>query len=481
LGRTAVAKIMCPNEDCKTVSHLPDAYLGRRVTCKKCKTSFVASVLSEAPTAPSPSSSEVLTVVARRVGAKGPGLRTNVPEKESPLPGQELRTAPPARRTAMMVAAALSLLLPIMAASGFVAWKGFGKPGEEGAGETYAAIEIGSKGVKYVPCRIYPSGDIEPLLNTDPENTNIVWEMGKTGYFDPEGLKTTVKVVAKFHELLEKQHQVAPDRIFVVGSSGLFGALESRKDPEKTNLIEKNKTALDEAVQNATGKHVEFMSLDQEISFQLKGMVRSSDLDSALLVDIGSGGTRGGYLEEKTGVLRTLKGLGVTPFYKDISSQVTPGDSFVKVAGASQRRLRQEFHEQTVKNPGLLERDKVYLSGGIVWVMATYRHPKERANRVKLDANDIDIFVKDVRSDPNLLSSFTPPASLKEAERTKLESDIKSMRKNFNPEQLIAGAEILEALSTELKLREKKERWWFRHSHIAWVAAYVNEQSRLKK
>jgi hypothetical protein len=385
-------------------------------------------------------------------------------------------------RAATLVAAAAALLLPIAAACGFVVWKGFGTRGASTSTEPYAAIEIGSKGVKYVWCRVTPSeGGPELLpLEKESENTSVVQGMEKTGLFDPAGLKDTVKVVAKFHELLVEKRQVAPERIFVVGSSGLFGALQSRKGPEKDELLEKNKADLSEAVRKEIGKKVDFVDLEMEAQYQLRGMVRG-DLDSALFIDVGGGSSRAGY-REPTGVIRTLQGPGVTAFYGTVKGRVKPPAQLADVAGALARdELRPTFRKQTDKNPGLLVPDKVYFGGGIAWVMATCLHPASRGPRVALAADDVDDFAERVRKDPRLLESFAAPPSLSEKDREELEIEIKRMRKNFNPEQLIAGAELLKALSAELELGKKKERWWFRHSDVAWVLAYLEERTGVRK
>jgi predicted Zn finger-like uncharacterized protein len=43
-----MAKIVCPNADCRMVSDLPDEYLGRQVACKHCKQVFVATAVGGA-------------------------------------------------------------------------------------------------------------------------------------------------------------------------------------------------------------------------------------------------------------------------------------------------------------------------------------------------------------------------------------------------------------------------------------------------
>ena len=45
------------------------------------------------------------------------------------------------------------------------------------------------------------------------------------------------------------------------------------------------------------------------------------------------------------------------------------------------------------------------------------------------------------------------------------------------PERLVAGTEILHALSTELKFGGR-EIWFYRYSDFAWLASYIEEKNR---
>src|SRR4029450_5060903 len=89
----SMAKVQCPNPQCRKVSSFPDAHLGRKARCKNCNTLFTTVAIdSHAPTAEAPpsvaaqagASTSVVTVVARRVG--GPAARSSALGKETVLP-----------------------------------------------------------------------------------------------------------------------------------------------------------------------------------------------------------------------------------------------------------------------------------------------------------------------------------------------------------------------------------------------------------
>ena len=220
-------KVRCP--ECESVAAIPDNLMGRKLKCSNCGNQFVASSPSGVKAAVPPPAGAT-TVVAKGVGGR-------------PVP-----PPPPVQAGGSIVwpvAAVFALLLPIAAAAGFAYLKwDRGSPvlppetvveggGPEAAppaarGELYGAIEVGSKGVKYTCFEVYPEkehGENYRRVVNDSTNTNIVQGMDKTGQFDPKGLNDSVTAAHKFYDVLTKTYNVPPDRVFVVGSSGLDGAV----------------------------------------------------------------------------------------------------------------------------------------------------------------------------------------------------------------------------------------------------------------
>src|SRR5262245_52129059 len=125
-------------------------------------------------------------------------------------------------------------------------------------GETFGGIEIGGKGVKATVIAVEQTADgpeVKVLL-ADSKNTAITEGLGKTGKFDPDALKASAAAVAQFAERLQKEFKLPPERIYVVGSSGLFSAIEGKKD-----AIEANQRALTEAVKTASGLPMAFIDV----------------------------------------------------------------------------------------------------------------------------------------------------------------------------------------------------------------------------
>jgi hypothetical protein len=455
------AKVQCPR--CQNVSPIPDAFLGKKVRCNKCKGEFLANPregVSSSASANSPGGA--VTVVARRAGAA---------------------VSPPV----WLAAAGLALVLPILAATAFAALM-WDRGGRKAPGESYGAIEVGSKGVKYAFFEVSPDPDYGYQVGSvidGSTNTNLVQGMEEGGHFNPDGLAETAAAVRTYYDDLTKTHAIPPERVFIVGSSGLEGPVAKRKDlnpAEKKDLTEKNRAQLAEAVQKAVGKRMGFVNPEEEAQFQIEGVVPRRDRDAALFIDVGSGSTRGGYREGR--IIKKLEGPGVRNYHDKVEQALRgrPGASFADVAAElADVNLRDSLRKQVEHNHGLVAPEKVYLVGGIVWVMASYVHPENRKPHVPLSADDIDGFAAKVHQNPDLLLTFTPPAGLDDKERKLMEEDIRRMKKNFNPNELLAGSEILKALSAELKFKTKKELWFYRYGHVAWVVEYVASQAQFAK
>ena len=49
------------------------------------------------------------------------------------------------------------------------------------------------------------------------------------------------------------------------------------------------------------------------------------------------------------------------------------------------------------------------------------------------------------------------------------------MKNRFETSKLIAGAEVLKALSAELKFQDDKELYYTRYGDVGWLLSYIGE------
>lgn len=345
--------------------------------------------------------------------------------------------------------------------------------------EVYGGIEIGAKGIKATVIRVTPEPDgYDVKIDlAKTANTTLVAGLAESGRFNPTALKDTVKEVETFFTQMRSEHKVAPERIYVVGSSGLFSALGKKED-----LIAENKKALAGAVKAATGKEMNFIDVDREVELSIVGVVPPKFADGSLLLDVGSGNTKGGCRDGKRFVTVSIP-LG-TVTYSDLVKKAAEKTNtpFAKQADELRKEhLAAPLKEQVSKNPGLAKRERVYLTGGTAWALATLTKPADRRSFVALSAADIDRYRKELRDNPKAL--LNPDLSgIKDArEREEAMKDVEQVKKVFSPENLLAGAEVLKAMADEFGLAAKDKKLYFaRHGYIGWILAYVAEQSAPK-
>ncbi len=487
-----MAKVKCPNPECQTVSPIPDAILGRPVRCKKCNTRFTAEALPAEAAAPGDSG--VMTVVARRVGA----LRSGVFLKETMVAGETAAVpAAPPRRTAPRLLAALAVALPILLAGGFVAIKALGgrdagggaSAGPAASGEIYGGIEIGSSGVNATVVELFP----DPELGYDYRtlwqkslDTGLVQGVDKNGVFNPAALKDTIQAVQTFSHKMTEDFGLPPDKLFIVAGSGPFKGVRDRKDlkdAEKDVLLAASQSSVRDGVKQATGQKVDFMRPEKEGELQFNGLVPQKNAMTGVLIDVGSGASRGGYRDADAGLFIPFEGPGLKRFAAKVRAQAGK-DPFADVAARlAEKELREPLREAVARKAGLVNLKHVYLAGGIVWVLATFQRPAERdKTNVPLSVEDVEKFAERVRAHPGGLPPFPPLDGVAPKLRAKLEKDQARIQSRFNHEQLVAGVELLRALVAEMQLQNPgRELYFTTYGQISWLLAYIAERRVARK
>ncbi|MBS1791719.1 MAG: hypothetical protein JST85_28685 [Acidobacteria bacterium] len=352
--------------------------------------------------------------------------------------------------------------------------------------DLYGGIEVGSKGIKATAIRAkeIDEGHSVKLIYAEVINTTLM--QLKDNQFAPDAIRDTALAVTKLLAKMRDELKVPDAHISIVGSSGL-------KAENPQDLVK--------AVRDRTGKQMSFLDVDSEVQLSIVGTIpqryRSRDgvwkdnRGISVLMDIGSGNTKGGYQ-----LLRQLPtgtpdydyvtvGIpkGTVSFTNEINQAVGDmGDQtdFIKKAKElAPIAIRTSLRKEMERKPGLVNRPRVYLSGGIVWAMATLLHPDDRRALVPITSEDIDAFYRKVTSDPDTLQKFLNPDLSKRITngqlRAEAETELETVRNTFSPRNLIAGAEILKAVSSEFQLHQKRIRF-ARYSYLAWILSYTRLQ-----
>jgi hypothetical protein len=349
----------------------------------------------------------------------------------------------------------------------------------------HAGVEIGAKGVKFVVLEVFPSPefgfDVEPQGDPETVNTTLVAGLEASNRFDPGALAETARAVAKLCAAARARH-VPEGHLYVVGSSGLFSALRKKaglSDAEKEDLVRANREALSGEVQRLTGKPVHFIDVAEEAERSYKGIVPRPYADDAVLYDIGSGNTKGAYPQGGDTFLTVDVPYG-TRSYLDLLQKEgkKTGQPFAAVAPrVGEEALRQPLREQFDRKPGFRNRDRVYLSGGVIWALATYVHPENRRAMVDLTTpDDLNTFLGLLDKDRHAVFQECAARAGDDAKlRKEVEAEVKRVNDTFSADEMRAGAEVFRALSEEGQFRGKK-LYFARYGYFGWLLSYVQDQ-----
>lgn len=349
----------------------------------------------------------------------------------------------------------------------------------------YGGIEIGSKGIKGTAIQVVPDSapraegyKIKFLLG---ESINTTIMQTRDNRFLPGALKKTGQAVQKLYDRMTNELHVPVNPIYLVGSSGVRAA---------------NQDELIIEIKQHTGKTMEFLTIEAEVELSIAGSIpqryrvghRFYDNRSvSMLLDIGSGNTKGGYQVQRQSVSGVADydyvtvGIqkGTVTFTNEVEKALGESGDLAAFALTARQlaptSLSQTLRREMERKPGLVTRNRVYFTGGIVWALATLLHPGDRRTFVPLTIEDVNMFYRRATTEPLALLNPSLTGIRAGNVRQQAEMEIAAVKNTFTPRNLIAGAELLKAVATEFQLQKKRIRY-VRYGNLSWILSYVRLQ-----
>ena len=137
--------------------------------------------------------------------------------------------------------------------------------------------------------------------------------------------------------------------------------------------------------------------------------------------------------------------------------------------------IKGPLRTEAALNAGLMTRKKIYLTGNIVWAMATLLHPEEQKAYIPLTMEDINNFYYRAITDPEALLNPDLTKIRDENARSEARKDREAVKAIYTPKDLSAGANALKVAASELNLAGK-QLIFTRNSNIARILSYVRLQ-----
>src|SRR6266542_3180896 len=350
----------------------------------------------------------------------------------------------------------------------------------------HGGIEIGAKGVKATVLEVSldKQGQVlkvgKPLFNKTANTSLAVVEKdqrAKEVKLKEAAITETAEEVGKFFKLMQDKFKVPSENIYVIGSSGLPDA------PNKQELVK----AVEEATRDSTGrgKKLLFINQNEEVRLSIMGVLPAKDLGNSVFIDVGSGSTKCGYIEQETSTsvqrlsIVRIKLEGTVSYTRRVAgSMKEAGKDFAGQADAlREARFTEPLREELERRPGLTNRKSVFLSGGIVWALVTIVKPETIKNPlVHLTVDDIEKFHQRLAKNSNVFPEPDLAAITDTKTREEAAKDVQRVRDTFTTENLLAGTEILRGIAQAFRLEQQQKTIYFaRNGYIAWIYAYVKE------
>ncbi len=319
--------------------------------------------------------------------------------------------------------------------------------------EIYAGIELTPREARAIALGVSGSEEEPGLKLIYSENVPLALGRDGDGQFAPQAVQEATQTVLKLLTQLKQQYKARPERLFLIGSSGLGADCPA---------------GLVKAISEATGKTLVFLDVDTEVQLSIGGTIsrlwkaggaQIDNRNSSLLIEINSDYAFGGYQ------LLRLQPYA-SPRY-DFVTMSLPHDAAV---------LRQALRGELETKPGLLNRKRVYLAGSVAWAVATLLYPENRQTFVPLTHDEILWFAEKVARSARELLNPNLSAIRDRDLRQKVELELQAVRSAFTLQQLIAGAEALKAVASELEWQEK-QIWFARFGYLGCLLSYVRLQA----
>ncbi len=337
----------------------------------------------------------------------------------------------------------------------------------------YGVIELGAKGDKSYIFDVDRAAH-DPSCAEEGEaylkciNPQTLTQVNCNTITDPD-FKCTIGAINDFIAAFTTKYQIPADHIYLVGSSSVGG-----KELQRDILIGQ----INDKVHPA--HPIEFVSVEQEATYNLKGVlgmlpdkIRPLRSQQAVIIDIGSGNTKGAY-QSMAGGTSSVVFFGVdtgTKVAADAINKLRTTEDFAPTADKWRTtvllpKLRTEIENKN----GISNRNRVYLTGGISWALENLSDPDNVARFPRIEPRTIDTMLAKAQA-ADAGSVFCSPQ-----QRSKY-SEINNICDTFSADQLVAGFEILKGLSDELKFGPgKKSVFFFRDALYAWPLGYIRDK-----
>ncbi len=334
----------------------------------------------------------------------------------------------------------------------------------KGICQTYGGIEIGSKGVKISIIEVENiKKSVYKIKEFWTENVGIARGISIDGNLIQSDIDNAGKAVFKNYQKLLNEYKIEDEKIFIVASSGVG--------------LAKNTATLVNKIKELTNKKIEVISSQLEAKLSFKGCIPPKFYDKALLLDIGGGNTKGGYVDmvndENTVFFPINLDLGTITLTEKIKKNISTEKitDFTNESILYSASLKNEVFEMLNKRAKTFDKSNIYTSGGAVWAFYTLSTLGEAPDNI--NSYTIDDVLK---YDQVLKYNFEKFQLL-----AKTEKEIDRVLNTYSQKHLISANNILISCLQNLDIKESKKIYFVKNGQIAWLLSYIADSAKGSK
>jgi exopolyphosphatase/pppGpp-phosphohydrolase len=324
----------------------------------------------------------------------------------------------------------------------------------------YGGIEIGGKGIKMsvIDVKNIKKGIYE-VEDFWTENAGIASGISIDGNLGEEDINIASNIVADNYKKMISKFRIEEKNIFIVASSGVGMA--------------KNTEALVKKIKLLTNKKLNIVSSSLEARLLLKGCIPPKNYRNSMILDIGGGNTKGGYIDDINGRIFFSPlnlDIGTVTLTEKINekNKLRPRDEFNEVFFDYQTVLRKDFSKMYATRPELVKKNNFYLSGGAVWAFyILFNHKEAEENFSEINYNDV------------LSLKFIVENNFRQIELLALTNkDVRKVLGTYSQKNLISGCNLLMIALEEIPDVNSKKIFFAKQGQIAWLVSYIVDNSR---
>ena len=345
---------------------------------------------------------------------------------------------------------------------------------QAGSETRYGMIEIGSSGVKVNAYQFSRQAVVEDDATAPSGRERFAPSRVGKGYTvntsvingTDKDIDDTAQVAGEaMTRLTSSEFGVLPENIAVVASSGVASF---------PNIVDR----LSGKVYAATHKTMDTVDPAEESKLSYDWIVYKHRRQQVLLIDVGSGNTKGGYYEQVGTPQQRFRDFSVplgTKSFANAIRKAWPNDPVAaRALPIFESQYLPQLNSEIASAPGMITRPRIYLSGGIFWATAWLTQTAQMAKR----SDWVHVHAQDFEALGKLLGGGDAYRQARETPMTPAELDysnkqLTSVAETFAPDQLAAGNALCRALAQRLDFNSRSAIFFASFAVDAWSSQYL--------